>query len=819
MANSKTKKKVEVITEVAGTAPSNPLTNIPEPGPMGGKVIVPEIGQSGTQFYKGVITEEYNPDLAGRSAMKIYDEMARSDATVKQALLAITLPIRRASWYVEPASQETQDVEIAEFIKQCLFNYMTISWDDILRQALLNTQYGVFLFEKVFDFKEVNGKTMIIWKKFAPRLPRSVLYWQMSDGQAGIQQILTTGPIVNIPWEKLLVFVHEKEGDNNWGISAIRAAYKPWYIKTNLEKIDAIANERQGMGIPYVKMQTGYSDEDVKKARTILSNMRSSEEGYLIEPQNITVEFKNMQSASTKDPSQSIKYHNRQILVAVLAQFLELGNTQSGSRSTSSDHSELFLKSLEAEADNVRDVIQASAIKELVDLNFDKVEKYPTLKYSGIAKADITKLADSMAKLSEAGAIKFGDRDQQFIREFLGMPEMEDEQSLEIEESEEELEPEVKEVAEDLEIEEETKKKDKKNNSDKIAQGIMRRLSSLDTKEQIEFLKAKLSQVGKLKNKEIFAEATRFMSAKLDQLQRLLFQESNDYEGWRKLTFAEKKVNLKSIEDFMDKAEERLTKESKAILDAATADFIKKMATALDSNDKKAISDLEIQFHKEYKDLLKTEFKKTYEFGKNSAAREMGVETPANSAEMLRNIDIAADTIAVSHAAKIEAEAKHTLIAELNKQSTVATTVGAIDAAVAKVIDKVTNDMSVTMVGSYINNGRGTTFDKYPTKIYALQRSEILDRQTCNFCLSMDGRVIKLDDPAGKQGIYHSNCRGIWVEILIDQVEKPEIDGIPDALLDSFTKVNDLKQPRKPITKEGGLAEELVAKKEKAKKK
>ena len=57
--------------------------------------------------------------------------------------------------------------------------------------------------------------------------------------------------------------------------------------------------------------------------------------------------------------------------------------------------------------------------------------------------------------------------------------------------------------------------------------------------------------------------------------------------------------------------------------------------------------------------------------------------------------------------------------------------------------------------------------------IYPLQLSEILDLRTCNYCLSIDGRIIEKDDAFGKNTIFHSYCRGICVAIMHDEEDPP----------------------------------------------
>jgi hypothetical protein len=69
------------------------------------------------------------------------------------------------------------------------------------------------------------------------------------------------------------------------------------------------------------------------------------------------------------------------------------------------------------------------------------------------------------------------------------------------------------------------------------------------------------------------------------------------------------------------------------------------------------------------------------------------------------------------------------------------------------------------------------------------------------------GDIIAPNDSFGDNTIFHSNCRGIWVAILNDKAELPDIGGIPKAIRDRFgDAVNGLIQPKKPITKAGTAA-------------
>ncbi len=767
------------------------------------------LGVSGTDIFDGIITEEYNSELSDIKGIKIYDKMRKSDATVRAAVTATQLPIRRANWFVKIDSEDEKDIEIRDFITRALFDEMALTWDDFLRQALLCLPFGVMVFEKIYTVREIDGTQRIIWKKFAPRMPKSITHWETANGKKGIQQLSPTlGNAVSIPIEKLLVFVNEIEGENWWGNSILRAAYKHWYIKTNLEKIDSVAHERQGLGIPFVKLPSGYTDADVTKAENILKNMRAHESGYLLEPEGMEVEFKDMKANTTRDPSRAISYHNRQIVLAVLAQFLDLGSGATGSRALSEDHTNLFLQSLEAVANGVVEVINKFAIKKLVDLNFEGVEIYPELDYNGIARVDVEKLSTAYQRFTQSGGLKSTQADDQYIRELMGLPERTDD-DIENEQSAESRDAEN--TAEELGMTELLTKK--KVSEKEVEEAIKSRLAGMDMAEQIDFLVNKLDEIKELrKHRELFAMAKEVIASEYGTLTWRRFRETNDFESWRNLNFAEKKVNFKSIQDQMDKLEKNLTDESRKQLTKAKDEYLKKLTPAIEKKDIALIKKLEVQFTKTYTALLNDIMRKAYNFAKNNAAREMGVKAPPSNQDILRSISIGADSIAAKHAQQITSEAKQVLVDRFAKGESVSTTIGAIDAAIIKTIEKITRDTSAIVIAGHINLGRRTVFEKNADKIYALQRSEILDSKTCNFCLSIDERIIEKTDSLAKVGTFHSNCRGIWVEILQDEENKPKISGVPDSIRDRVgDATNELLQPPKPIIKKKSSAAKKIS--------
>jgi phage gp29-like protein len=698
-----------------------------------------EIGDSGTRILNGVISEEYNPKLTDIKGIAIYDEMRKSDGTVKAAVLAVTLPIRSAEWFIKPASEDAEDQKIADFVTASLFEHDDISFADFLREALLSLIFGVMVFEKVFATREMEGGTKIVWSRLATRLPRSIQKWAIADGKPGITQNKADGAPVEIPMEKLIVIVHEKEGDNWWGTSILRAAYKHWFIKNTFYKIDAIAFERQGLGVPKGKLPEGYTENDRSKMETILKNMRANSQAYIIQPEGFEVDFMDMMARTTRDPNASIAHHNREIMKSVLAQFLELGSTDAGgtggSRALSEDHSDLFLQSIEAIARSFATAFNKQAIKQLVDLNFDNVKKYPELDFEGITSADVAALAEAYEKLVRSNGLTAQEADEDYFRELLAMPEYD-----------------------------ETGKREKPQPTPQ---------PGLDPDKMSEHRYTPL--------KKNFAEG---------------------FKAFRKLTFAEGKVNFDSLNDKMDELEGQFDSETKALLQEARQTYMATFTKAAHAGDTKAIKDATLKVQDAYARIIKNSLKSAFEFGKNNAAKEIGANAPANPAEVLRRIDIQSAAIADAQIAEIVTDSKNAYVEALSKGNSVTAALAAADAAADAAITTLTRDASSILTAGYINHGRDTVFDRNADDIYALQRSELLDARTCPYCESIDGRIVEKDDDFGRNTIFHSGCRGIWVAILKDEEELPRIDGIPQTLRDRFgDAVNDLIQPKKPTRK------------------
>ena len=391
-----------------------------------------ELGAAGTSWRRLLGGEEYNSKLAGIEGIKIYDQMRRSDGAVRQSLRIAKTPVLGGRWFVEsyePGNPE-QD-KIAKFIEDALFRWQSISWFQFLTEALLMLDFGYYAFEKVFTIREVRvgdqPETKVIWKKFAPRHPLDVVEWvyDINGGVNGAYFYSFEGDEeIWIPISKLLVFTYDMEAGNIEGISLLRSAYKHWYIKDNLYKIDAIQKERHGIGIPVIKLPPNYTAKDKSLANELGRNLRTNERAHVVLPPMWELEFAEIKGR-TVDIAASIEHHDRQIIGNVLGNFMG-----AGTRNRSSVQVDLFLKAMRFIADIIADVINKYAIPELVDYNFSGAPGYPRLGVRRIGETtDWRTLSFAIRNFIGASVIRPDDPLEEWVRKEMDLPPL-DEDSI-----------------------------------------------------------------------------------------------------------------------------------------------------------------------------------------------------------------------------------------------------------------------------------------------------------------------------------------------------------------------------------------------------
>lgn len=392
-----------------------------------------EQGVTGIEHYSGRIRDDYNKNLQFPDSVDTYDKMRRNDPQVRMTLSAVKLPIRQASWFIEPASEDRVDEEIADFVEENLLN----NWKDRLRQTLLMIEFGFMLWEIV----EAVQDGQIVWKKLAPRLPKSldpVKPWIQENGKLKkIKQHVFNKKQVDheVDAENLLRFTLNQEGSNFEGISMIRSSVKPWRIKNELNKYDAIRHERFSVGIPIVELPEDADEDDEEKAETMAKNMRANQQGYGIIPHGSTAKILTPENSDPTGIENSLDYYNMEIARSVLGQFMMLGESSSGNRALAQTLVDFFTMGLNTVADEVADVFNGedrgteyNGIKELVDKNFANVDQYPELKHSRIDRGDLEQMSKALKNLAGVDLLTPDDETENHLRNQFNLPEKDEDE-------------------------------------------------------------------------------------------------------------------------------------------------------------------------------------------------------------------------------------------------------------------------------------------------------------------------------------------------------------------------------------------------------
>jgi hypothetical protein len=345
-------------------------------------------GAVGTANFAGFIRDlgEYNPILEGRSGFLVYEKMRRSDADVRAALLACKLPIRAADYQIVPGLKENEPgfglaKQIADEVRENLFGglesptstgcWVTQNFETVKENALLCLDFGCAAHE---DLWHIDGDKVRL-RKLAPRLPYTFYRYHVDEDGESLLYLEQYGyrgnNFVNVlvPAEKLAYFVNDMEGAYFYGRSVLRAAYQHWYMKSQIYRIDAISIERNGLGVPTIKQGPSVSTEDRKAAQQWVQMLAAHESTGLSLPSGWEFALTGV-SGRVRDPQASIQHHSEMIMRSVLANFLSLGTTQTGSRALGGSMRDFFYLSLEAVSRKIDETITNTSIRRLVDYNY-----------------------------------------------------------------------------------------------------------------------------------------------------------------------------------------------------------------------------------------------------------------------------------------------------------------------------------------------------------------------------------------------------------------------------------------------------------------
>ena len=432
-----------------------------------GKLDLQVLGTSGLKEYGGVIDEEFHPKLRGEYGPKVYREMADNSSTVGAIRYIIRALVRQVDWRVEPESPEEPAMEAAEFLESCLLD-TTHTFEDFISEVLSFLDYGWSFFEIVYKLRK--GETgdittnsqfndgKIGWRKLALRSQDTRDRWEFGEEDRELLGLWQNDPLANatvfIPIDKGLLFRTETYKENPEGRSIYRNAVIDYFYLKRICEIEAIGIERDMTGLITMEVPLALLSPDAPPAakqlrrqfETMLAQIKRDEREYAMVPAELDFEgnptgykLKLLSSGGRRqiDTNGTKLYYKTSILQSVLAQFIQLGMTSTGSFALSSNQTDMFAVALGSYLDIITSTFNRHAVPKLMKLNGISPEYWPELVHGDLESPDLGAVGAYIQALASSGQLPADDEAlQRKLLEIGGLPMPELEEGAEVEKSE-----------------------------------------------------------------------------------------------------------------------------------------------------------------------------------------------------------------------------------------------------------------------------------------------------------------------------------------------------------------------------------------------
>lgn len=380
-------------------------------------------GLSGVPRWQSFVDEsEHVPDLQWPLSVNVYDRM-RSDAQVACLYAGLTQPIRAYTYELDPQDADpalvallAEDLQLpvmGEPARAARLDSNRVSFGDHLRHVLLALAYGHYYFEQVGTIDDAGR---FRYRKLAPRVPASLTGIE-ANAQGGLEAI--NQGMTRITADRLVGYVWDQEAGSWTGRSMLRPLYRPWLVKDRLIRVDAIKHERGGMGLPTIEAHDGATPDELDELERMATAIRVGEQSGGVTPYGSKLRLVGTEG-SIPDTLASIRYHDESMARALLMMFVQLGQTQTGSRALGDTFVDYVAQAQHAVAAWFAGVFTEHVIQDWFDWNVGTDAPAPRLVFHPPAD-ERTSTADLVSLIS-AGAITVDPDLEDALRSRTGLP-------------------------------------------------------------------------------------------------------------------------------------------------------------------------------------------------------------------------------------------------------------------------------------------------------------------------------------------------------------------------------------------------------------
>lgn len=405
-----------------------------------------EIGYLGLKISNKQVLEEPSPKLRYPEFYRVVDEMSK-DSVIATGLAFMRMMIGRASWKVRiDSSYSDKAKQRAKFLEQNMRD-MEHSWDSFISEVSSFIPYGYSIHEKSYRkrLKRAGSKFndgLIGIKSLYPRSQSSIKDWKFDgEGRKLLSVIQTTSnastgferafkePDVEIPRDKILLFTCDGRLNNPLGNSPLKSVYLTWQTRKSVEEQELVGLSRDLGGIPVLRAPAAImsdSANDGQKAqyeylKNVARNLHANRQAGLVLPSDVDENTKNKfydidlltaEGGKNYDVNKVIERLNNQILTALFADVLTIGQTGTGSFSLADSKVSLTEFALRYRLQEIKDVLNQDLIPSLWALNKWDMDELP---YFDFELPDATSLEEFSKAIQRIAATSSIEKDRAFF--------------------------------------------------------------------------------------------------------------------------------------------------------------------------------------------------------------------------------------------------------------------------------------------------------------------------------------------------------------------------------------------------------------------
>lgn len=452
---------------------------------------------------------EHLAELQGRTGSIRYRQMSRGDDQVGMILRVHKNPILSANWNIVAPDDATEQETLAiDILKKWFFTDARPTFSTLLTQILSYLEYGFCVFEQYYQTYRYDENLYLV-PVLEQRVQTSIE--NIYPDKRIVQQFTIEKGMQDIPFENLVFFILNQQGEDMRGESLLRNAYKSWTRKNLYQEWEGMGIQRVAIGgVPYIKVGKGVSpdSDDYAAAETLLKNISAHEDAYMIVQEGW--DFGIVESKfNAEQVRKVIDGCNAAMALSVLAQFVLLGqNGNTGAFALSRDQSDFFLDGLQYVIGQIEEVFNREIITPFVKFNFgDGLDpERVKLKGTNLNKKAGQELANVLNTLGASRFMRPTVNDEIHLRSIMDMPELSEEEIEERKKSKEQR-PQIDQAPDDQQAQdmeddaEDQTDDDAVNDKDKVRKFAEPKLKSRrefidkNTKEVLDFMKANLLMI------------------------------------------------------------------------------------------------------------------------------------------------------------------------------------------------------------------------------------------------------------------------------------------------------------------------------------